>query len=387
MGFFLFMFGFLMLTTISASEDIRIRITVERANIRLKPDIKSTVIGKALLGDILIAKEKSGRWFKIVLPPDENGIQLTGFIHESIVDVLKAEPVEKEPEPPAVPPPSPPLEKKEKGGGLEFGLLIQGGGNMLLGNVINDHIEYWNDTWTDAVYINSASGEFKPIKWGGNIQGEVQMKLTPHIFIGLGAGYLAAQGNGSIRTESSLADYEDVINTGYRVVPILLNLYFRLPLSGKIGLWINAGGGYYLGKVTYEYSYDNLDGSSHYEDEWSSTSNTFGFQGGLNAEWKLSPFLSLVAGGGIRIASLKNLSGTYSYLSESSASTSSNSFTDVFLWSVEEEYMGNFYPTIIFDTEMPDSSSYRNIKKATFSLNDISLRIGILFHFSRTPSE
>jgi len=67
----------------------KLRVTVTSAKIRLKPSLESTVISQAPQGAILNAEEKVGDWYKIKLPPDEHGIVLTGYIHQSIVEVLE----------------------------------------------------------------------------------------------------------------------------------------------------------------------------------------------------------------------------------------------------------------------------------------------------------
>jgi len=67
----------------------KLRVTVTAANIRLKPSLESNVISKAPRGATLNAEEKIGEWYKIKLPPDEQGIVLTGYIHQSIVEVVE----------------------------------------------------------------------------------------------------------------------------------------------------------------------------------------------------------------------------------------------------------------------------------------------------------
>lgn len=84
-----------LLSGLVTAEEIRIRVAVETANIRLKPDFESLVIGQAPLGATFESDQKIREWYRIKLPPDEDGVVLNGFIHESIVEVLP--PKEEEP--------------------------------------------------------------------------------------------------------------------------------------------------------------------------------------------------------------------------------------------------------------------------------------------------
>ena len=56
------------------AEEFKLRVTVEEAEIRLKPDSGSMTINKAPAGAILDSEEQVGEWFKVSLPPDEKGI-------------------------------------------------------------------------------------------------------------------------------------------------------------------------------------------------------------------------------------------------------------------------------------------------------------------------
>jgi len=80
---------FLCLVGIGEAATIKLRITVEKANIRLKPTTESVVIFQAPLGAILNAEEKIGEWYRVNLPPDERGVVVSGYIHQSIVEVLE----------------------------------------------------------------------------------------------------------------------------------------------------------------------------------------------------------------------------------------------------------------------------------------------------------
>jgi hypothetical protein len=77
------------------AEKTRVKVVVNIANVRLKPDLGSQVIDKMPLGTILESDEIVGEWFKVNLPPDESGISVTGYMHKSVVQIIAEEPVEK----------------------------------------------------------------------------------------------------------------------------------------------------------------------------------------------------------------------------------------------------------------------------------------------------
>jgi len=69
--------------------DLKVRVVTSQANIRLKPDLQSVVISKVPLGGILDVIQKEGDWYQIKLPPDEKGIVVMGYIHESTVEIME----------------------------------------------------------------------------------------------------------------------------------------------------------------------------------------------------------------------------------------------------------------------------------------------------------
>lgn len=110
-------FILLSLSLLIQASELKVIVTVEVANLRLKPSIESAVIGKIKIGQVLEVLQKEGKWYFVNLPPDENGFIVSGYIHQSIVKVIKEEiPVQQEKpvveqKPRVTPPPSPPPEE------------------------------------------------------------------------------------------------------------------------------------------------------------------------------------------------------------------------------------------------------------------------------------
>jgi hypothetical protein len=76
------------------------------ANVRLKPGIDSHVIGQVVRGTLLESPRTTGEWYAVALPPDEEGLVVSGYIHKSMVEVVMVvgeTPEAKTPEPPPAP--------------------------------------------------------------------------------------------------------------------------------------------------------------------------------------------------------------------------------------------------------------------------------------------
>lgn len=87
---FLFLIFFLFSVFLfTEGSDLKIRVTVSRANIRLKPSLESMVITQVKGGQILEVLDKVQNWYQVNLPPDEKGIVISGYIHQSIVEEIK----------------------------------------------------------------------------------------------------------------------------------------------------------------------------------------------------------------------------------------------------------------------------------------------------------
>ena len=98
-----FLMAFLLLVPflISAEKQI-VKVVVENAGIRLKPDMESEILEFPQIGRVFEFEEKAGGWYKIRFT-SQVGIPITGYIHEMYVEEIVEDvtlPVKEEPEPP-----------------------------------------------------------------------------------------------------------------------------------------------------------------------------------------------------------------------------------------------------------------------------------------------
>jgi len=85
---FLFLFTFAAQTSFA----LQVKVTANRIDIRENPDINSKVLMQVEKGTLLEVKEKTGEWFRVVLPSKEpkTGKEITGYVfHHAVEEVEK----------------------------------------------------------------------------------------------------------------------------------------------------------------------------------------------------------------------------------------------------------------------------------------------------------
>lgn len=68
---------------IPLSGDIEIEVTADNAVLHLDPDEQSAEITTVSAGTVLKGIEIAGNWYRVALPPDEDGYIVEGYIHRS----------------------------------------------------------------------------------------------------------------------------------------------------------------------------------------------------------------------------------------------------------------------------------------------------------------
>lgn len=78
----------LLLPVQSQAEELQLRVIVQKANVRLRPDASSEIIIHVSLGTVLKSDMKEGNWYRVMLPPDDRGVTKAAYIHSNIVEVI-----------------------------------------------------------------------------------------------------------------------------------------------------------------------------------------------------------------------------------------------------------------------------------------------------------
>jgi len=399
----------LFLSGTTQAQNLKLRITVEKAKIHLMPDAGSTVLSVFRRGEVLESDKQIGEWFRVILPPDEEGSILTGFVHSSAVEVIIEKPVEEEPakeipeekekpveekpappppvtiEPPkpiqpTQPPPPPSVPQPSKVPSIGFGLKFYGGRSYVLASDINDELQATTDYWNDRGV--EVDGEFDPLNTGMEFGGEFIVYFTPHLGIGLGAGYIQVKSESTVNNIWFGYSYQDTANPEVTAIPLTLSAHFGLPLGKGINFIAHAGLGYYLGTFSWNYSYDSE--FDDFNENWEGKSNALGLHGGLGLEFNFSSKIALVVEGFGRYAKLNGLVGDYTLEESFFGYQGQASIEDATLWYYEwrSSLTEKYYPTIEFDKEMPEEASFiQNIREGEVDLTGFSIRMGIKIRF------
>jgi hypothetical protein len=88
---------------LSAAQSYVLKVKVMTANVRSEPDASSSVIKQLPQGTLLESRQKIGDWYEISIT-DDTGKSLSGFINNSVVDVVGGEKKEIAPPVPVVQP-------------------------------------------------------------------------------------------------------------------------------------------------------------------------------------------------------------------------------------------------------------------------------------------
>ncbi|MFX1514250.1 MAG: SH3 domain-containing protein [Promethearchaeota archaeon] len=88
---FILIFFSLSLASTVLSTEMRVKVKVEKAKIRFEPSSESEVLSNVKNGEILEAEEKLGDWYKVTFTLKESGFTLSGYIHESNIEIVGQE--------------------------------------------------------------------------------------------------------------------------------------------------------------------------------------------------------------------------------------------------------------------------------------------------------
>jgi uncharacterized protein YgiM (DUF1202 family) len=67
----------------------KVQVILESANIRSNPNFESEIVHQIEKGLTLLAAGKIGEWYRVDLPPDEDGIIISGFIHQTYIREIR----------------------------------------------------------------------------------------------------------------------------------------------------------------------------------------------------------------------------------------------------------------------------------------------------------
>lgn len=259
------MFIFLAFASALLAEgaELKVKVTVNSANVRLKPSLESAVIGKAKRGEVLRVLKKNQDWYFVSLPPGEKGI-VSGYIHRSVVREIseevapqketKVEP-EKKPVIPEKKQAQPPASSRQK----ELQALQPARKKFFIrigGGYASKSYSY-DRSWSFSLYHEDGQvGENYNIDSSGAAF-DIGIGFFFFRNIGVEASFVPASGK-TTGSFSSTFPHPFYFNLGrektwekndlkYSASEFNLNIIFSHPLFSKLHIYITGGGTYFAG--------------------------------------------------------------------------------------------------------------------------------------------
>jgi len=356
----------LTIYAIKGAPEWKLKVSVEKANIRFEANMESPVALEVLKGTILESYEREGKWFRVVMGPDEIGYSVIGYIHIGDVEVIEERIVKEvnfwEEEPVTF-----------RGIGLR--IKLSGGLNFFFDEDIDKGTRgFYNsraDFFSSAGY--TLDKRIKPFQMGYDFSGDIIFYIKPHVGIGVGTGYIYAR-----RTDFFNVFGKDIFLAKFgstpeiRVLPFKLGLFFSLPIHRIFSFFFNGGTALYLT----EYSYFLIpDWKDLYNISQKANANALGLHGGIGLEFKLNQRTALLIEGQGRYVKISNFNGEetkYRWVPPGKDVILKEKGT---LYYLEDEK----YPYLAILKESP--SGFKTIKKATFDLSGFCLRAGLVYRF------
>ncbi len=395
-------------TDILNAERITVKVITESAYVRLKTSIDSMIISQVALGIVLEASEKIGDWYKVALPPDEQGFVVEGYIHSTDVKVVttqKPEIAQVSTTVPEVQSKKLPVKEEEqvylllRDSKVQFGLKFMGGGDYFLIGDLNDYLQGRQDYLRDDSSITEVVGSYDPLEFGYSFGAEFFIDFTPHIGIGIGAGYFQVKKKSEVnRTYSYCSpvddpDFLNIVETIFpqiSAIPLTFNLNFGLPLGSVVKLRLSGGIGYYLGTVVWDYFEETK--YTNNKMDWETKSNAVGYQGSLGIDFNLGKSIAFFIEGAGRYVKLEGLSGKLIINENWFGSEITETYENAFLKYLEyNNYLTDeWYPLVSIDengivgsgsNNVPSFNSLRGERNAVIDLTGISFRAGFKIRF------
>ena len=363
---------------------VKLKVTAEIANIRLKPSIGSVIIRQIPEGNILESNGREGEWYLVKLAADDRG-NVSGYVHESLVLPLdetvrpakKPQIVDLEPKKPIeqVVTETPAAAREEAAAAYEEpGWSGSGtaGAQYTVGGELNKASQAFAD------FFAARSGvlgdvETGPLHLSLAFGGELAFDMLPGVALVVGADFYSA--SRTSRVNYSRADATDAYEAKPRFQAIPVRLGVAVSPIPEIS--IKAGISYTIARCGYSFSYT--------QDEFSQTMTGeadgagLGAWGALAFELPISDNLGFIVEASGHYAPLKSFDGAGTY-------SDSNTETPVEekgkLWAYDYVQGGKtIAPLMLIRTVRPSEAYVANAREAAIDFSGMSIRAGIKVKF------
>lgn len=368
-----------------AAAPVKLKVTAELANIRVKPSIGSVIIRQFPQGAVLDALSKDGDWYLVKLEPDESGA-VSGYVHESLVQALGETPkteqkpkivsaIEQEKSKQPVVVENQISQTKtfpENPSAKKFGLVFSGGGTYAVVGDLNtgaqgladfyrDQLNIAGDKKVDALHLNFMFG------------GEIFIPLSSQFYLSAGADFFSS-------SKASLVSYpRSGLTDTYAATPKIqaVPLKFSIIFYPVEFFYFKIGATYYFASCNYSYRFEH----DKFWQEWTgeATGQGFGFWGGLGFEWAVSGFFSFIIEFTGQYAPIKGFEGTGTF-QDSNAKEPVLEEGKLYAWDGRTSSQSS-YPALFIRNKWPSEGGVENAREAKIDFSGISLRAGIKIKF------
>jgi opacity protein-like surface antigen len=269
------LFVFLGSLLAGQATEVKIKVIVENASIRVKPGIDGTVLeDKIPVGAVYLSSKKEGEWYEVRFR-SKLGLTLTGYIHEMYVEVVKDEAEQAGKQPPIFSGLGPARIQAMKT--FEIGLTF----GLSAGSFLTSSSTY-SDTWSWSELESVSEAGTIPHQLGNPFA--LGFSLTyyfrENVGFRLSVDYnlkqtLPADGQSLYQLDwtwtlgrGSFHDEEGwPVKGDLWLIPISANLIYKIPTGGIFAPYFTAGMTAYLGKA-------NIETSLGYANSWISSDGT-----------------------------------------------------------------------------------------------------------------
>jgi hypothetical protein len=382
---------------------IRLKVTAELANIRLKPSISSAIIRQIKEGEMLEATRKEGEFYLVKLDPDEAG-RTSGYVHESLVMALdenapaekmqriveRAEPpkpkpidetppVRTEPRPPVriEPPPTetPRTVEKIEPPDSELGrpsiVFSAGAIDASIGD-LNNGAQGLADLYAYQLGV-AADQPAGPLHIAFQYGGEFIFPVARQFSIFAGVDYYARSSETIISYPQGLSASTLKVTPEFRAIPVKIGFVFY----PSEYLFFKVGAAYAFARAAYAYRFDQ----GGFWQDWAgeATGGAIGFFGSVGLDLRLSRTFSLIieaAGQSLSVSGLKG-SGTFQDSTLSAPVTETGK-----LYSYDGQPTPvNSFPLVFLRNKTPSEGGVANAREAALDLSGLSLKAGFKITF------
>lgn len=373
------------LAAAGAADQVRLKVTAELANVRLRPSIGSVIIRQIPEGNILESLRKEGEWYLVRLEADDRG-NTSGYVHESLVLPMEEtvrparkpqmiEPVVKQPAERAAEGQPPVISQEgtlEAAGATGWSVAMTTGGQYTLGGEMNSGAQAFADFFATRSGV-AGDAEVSPVHLSFVFGGEISFDLATGVALVLGADFYNASVSSQVNYVRAKATDVYTTKPRFQAVPLRLGLAFYPARSFAI----KAGISYTIARCGYSFSYAQDNFSQEMIGE--ADGGGLGAWAALALELPLSDNLAFLVEATGHYAPLKGFEGTGTF---SDSTTTTPTEENGKLWAYNYVQSGRtISPLLLIRSQRPAEAYVENAREAQIDFSGMSLKAGVRVRF------